>query len=100
MLNILVSFIVDEIALSLKELDVPQYKALLKTVISIKINNPTTKPTTIMIKFIIKNIDEELGVLRLNRIVKEKMTEFIKVICRRVEHRIKLYRLRSTGDAV
>lgn len=95
LVEVLVGFIVDEIALIAKAHDQDLFKKLLKIGVSMHINTPKqANVTTLMIRFSAKNIRDLLQFYKLDQLMKMIASNTLQEIKYNVQHRMELHTMR------
>jgi hypothetical protein len=95
LVEVLVGFIVDEIALIAKAHDQDLFKKLLKIGVSMHINTPKqANVTTLVIRFSAKNVRDLLQFYKLDQLMKMIASDTLQEIKYNVQHRMELHTMR------
>ena len=95
LIDVLVGFIVDEIALIAKAQDQELFKKLLKIGVSMHINTPKqASVTTLVVRFSAKNIRDLLQFHKLDQLMKMIASNMLQEIKYNVNHRMELHTMR------
>lgn len=95
LVEVLVGFVVDELALIARAHDQDLFKKILKIGISMQINTPKqANVTTLVVRFSTKNIRDLLQFYKLDQLMKMIASDTLQEIKHNVRHRMELHTMR------
>lgn len=97
LVSTIVSYVIDELAILLKRQEDKKFKTLLNVAITTQFKRSTdhTRMSTIIVRFTAKNVDEDIGLIRVEKLVKDAGKTMIQRIKCNVLHRLELRMLHA-----